>query len=235
MINKIDTPIEQCELKFSKDESGVFEGYASVFGGVDSDGDTIHKGAYAKTLETGRMPAMFINHNAYDIPVGRWVGLKEDDHGLVARGQIDMNHRDGPSLYSALKTGAMTGLSVGFRIFPEGAKNKSEGGRDIFDIDLKEISPVTFPADDNARIAVVKADIDEVTNLKSAEMFLRDAGLSRSMATAFASQFKAVILSESENAKDEQIAKLLMQIKERDHALQAHSSTEHLVRVINSL
>lgn len=237
MINKLDNPLDKCDLKFSTSTKGLFEGYASVFNGVDSDGDTIIPGAFTKSLSTGRQPAMFINHNAFDIPVGKYTRLAQDDHGLHVEGQIDMNHRDGPSLASALKNGAMDGMSIGFRIFPDGFKKKDDAdGRDITDIDLKEISLVTFPADSNARISVVKSDIDQIVTLKDAELILRDAGgWSRSMATAFVSQLKRIAQSESENAKDEQITMLMAKLREYERAVSVQNTTEQLVRLIKSL
>lgn len=237
MIHKLDNPIDHCELKFSKESKGEFEGYASVFNGVDAVGDTIIPGAFAETIKSGRTPAMFINHDSWSIPVGKWVALSEDSMGLHAKGQIDLNHKDGPSLYSALKTGAMTGLSIGFRIPSGGASDNEKGGRDISSIDLKEISAVTFPADDSARIEAVKTDdIKAITNYKNAELFLREsAGFPRSMATAFVSQLSHVSQSESEKVLKEQNTELkaiIMELRKRIGEQKCTEFTDYLVRAI---
>ena len=72
--------LEDVSLKFDG-ETGVFSGYASVFGGVDSYGDTIIKGAFEATLRNGK-PKMFFNHDWNSLPVGKWTKAKEDDKGL---------------------------------------------------------------------------------------------------------------------------------------------------------
>ena len=69
------------DVKFAN-ESGKFSGYASVWGGVDSYGDTILKGAYKETLVKHGMPKMFIMHKSYELPIGKWLSAKEDDKGL---------------------------------------------------------------------------------------------------------------------------------------------------------
>ncbi|MEG1653460.1 MAG: HK97 family phage prohead protease, partial [Hafnia sp.] len=81
---------EETEIKFTGDGlQGIFEGYASVFGNVDSDGDVILAGAFKNTLaQQTRKVAMFFNHRAWEIPVGKWEALQEDTKGLLVRGQL---------------------------------------------------------------------------------------------------------------------------------------------------
>ena len=227
MFLKVDNPLSQCNLKFDND-SGEFEGYASVFGGNDAVNDTIEKGAFSQSLEKGERISMFVNHNSMDVPVGDWVELSEDDTGLHAKGRIDLNHRDGPTVYSALKRSAMDALSIGFRMNKGDFEEKDDGGRIIKNLELKEISIVNFPADNSARIAVVKSDIDSITSLRDAEQLLRDSGFSKSMAIAFVSQLKNVIRSDSEAVFKEQITEL----KAR---LQGASQFEHLLKTLRSL
>jgi len=203
MINKIDNPIGTCNLKFADGDNGEFEGYASVFNGVDSYRDTILPGAFAETIKGDRPPSMFFNHDSYEVPVGDWIHLEEDDTGLFVKGKIDLNHRNGPTLYSALKRKAVDALSIGFRIPTGGAEERDDGLRIISQIDLKEISPVNFPADNAARISVVKADVGLIENLKEAEKFLRDAGYSRSAATALVSRIKELAQRDADQFDDE--------------------------------
>jgi len=198
MKNRLCTKIDLCDIKIAKDHNGMFEGYASVFGGNDSYNDTIEKGAYSNTIKNDRTPSMFINHDSREIPVGDWKSLSEDSKGLNVTGKIDLKHKDGPSLYSALERKAMDGISIGFVIPKGGSTNKeaSEGvpewmaGRTITEIALKEMSIVNFPADDDARILAVKSEVEQITDLKTAERFLRDVGFSRSVANAFVSRIK---------------------------------------------
>lgn len=204
MLRTLLTDIAVCELKFDDEsEPGHFKGYASKFDGNDSFDDTILPGAYKQTIKRKRSPHMFINHLSREIPVGDWLKLEEDKVGLIVEGLIDFNHLQGTSLHSAMKRKAMSGLSIGYNI-PKGGsepKNPEEpwAGRIISKIDLIEISVVTRPADDKARISQVKTEIDSIENLRDCELFLRDAGgLSRSMAVAFVGQFKAICQSDSD-------------------------------------
>ena len=67
MFHKLINLLENCQLKFSSDSPGEFDGYASVFGSVDEVGDTISKGAFTKSLDSGRTIKMFVNHAQHDV------------------------------------------------------------------------------------------------------------------------------------------------------------------------
>ncbi len=201
----------------------MFEGYASKFGGVDSYGDTIIKGAYKKTLKEDRKPSMFVNHDSFSVPVGDWVELKEDDTGLFVVGQVDMNHKNGPTVHSALKRGAMDGLSIGYKVAKGGGEENDTGGMDLSEIILREISVVNFPADDAARISNVKQEIENLKSLKDFELFLRDSGnFSKSTATVFVSRLMK--LKQSDSVTNDEIAELNARAK-RDN-------TQSLINVI---
>lgn len=192
-----------CEFKFDEGNSGEFEGYASVFNSNDKVNDTIIPGAFEKSLEAG-IPKMFINHNHQDIPVGDWVKMEEDEHGLFGRGRIDMNHHLGPSTHSAMKRGAMTGLSIGFTLGDGDFDEKDEdghpfGNRNIKNMDLREVSIVTFPCEPKAQIEQVKLeDFADFTDLKGLEAFLREScKFSRSAAAAFVGRVLKLAPSDS--------------------------------------
>ena len=224
MLHKLHNPNESCELKFSSSKTGVFEGYASKFGGVDSYGDTILKGAYEKTLKEDRKPSMFVNHDSFVVPVGDWLELSEDDVGLVVVGQVDMKHKDGPTVHSALKRGAMDGLSIGYKVAKGGGVENDNGGMDLSEIILREISVVNFPADDAARISNVKQEIENLKTLKDFELFLRDSGsFSKSAATAFVSRINK--LKQSESVANDEIAELKARI--------IRDNTQRLIDAIN--
>lgn len=209
MLHRTDNPVDQCELKFSSDEStGEFAGYATKFGLTDNGGDTILKGAYAESIKK-RLPKMFINHRHMDIPVGDWHTAKEDDVGLLVEGRIDLNHRDGKSLLSAMKRGAMNGLSTGVVRATMKFDRKDDGGRVIKSGDLREVSVVTFPMEENATIIAIKSEIESITSLKDAELFLRESGVfSRATATALVSRLRGLCQSDSDAELNEQIAEL---------------------------
>lgn len=198
MFQKLLNQLDHCQLKFDSSETGVFTGYASVFNSNDAVNDTIAPGAFTKSLSSGRAIKMFVNHDHKAVPVGDWVTLQEDSHGLRAEGKIDLNHMMGPTVYSALKRGALDGISIGFTMDKGDFTAKSEGGRLIKHVNLKEASIVSFPCEDQARISGVKSEISGLESLSDFEHFLRDAGgFSKSEAKYFVGQFVKCVRSDS--------------------------------------
>lgn len=170
-------------------DTGTFSGYASVFGGVDSYGDTIIKGAFESTLRNAK-PKMFFNHE-WTMPIGKWSKVREDDHGLLVEGELTPGLALSSDVRAAMKHGTLDGLSIGGYL-KKGDYEETEGGRIIRKwSNLAEISPVAFPADGSARIdlASVKsgsdliAEIEEIATVKEFEYLLRNvAGLSKGAA-----------------------------------------------------
>lgn len=170
------------ELK--ADEQGVIDGYGSIFGNVDSYGDIVAKGAFARTLADAdavkRMPAMLWQHNP-DEPIGVWSAMREDAKGLYVKGQLADTQR-GREALTLTKMGALTGLSIGYSTV-KFEYDQAKDIRTLVDVDLWEVSPVTFPANDKARISAVKS-ASEMTE-REIEEILRDAGFSKKEAKAF--------------------------------------------------
>lgn len=196
--------LNECDVKFSKDDDGSFEGYLSTFGSVDSYGDTIFKGAYEDTLkDRKRMPPMLLNHQAMSVPVGVWKSMQEDSVGLRVMGELTKGNSEAQQVYAAMKHGAMTGLSIGYR--PVKYEENDAGGLDLHKIDLKEGSIVSMPAEDSARIDVVKYEelFSNIESTKDFEYALRDAGCSRQVAKKLCSQFKDVCLRDAGGLKNE--------------------------------
>lgn len=188
-----DLALSDCEVKFAGNDSGVFEGYASVFGGVDSYGDTIVRGAYAETLKQENRKApilMLFGHNPGRV-IGKWTDVAEDSKGLHVRGEFTPGHTDAQNVRASMKHGAISGLSIGF--YARKAE-ETETGRILKGIDLVEVSVVSMPADTDARVdlASVKAYQDDIKSIRDAERFLRDAGMSKAAAAAFLSQVKSM-------------------------------------------
>lgn len=178
MLIKKTLALADCEIKLDG-ASGVFAGYASVFGSVDSYGDTILPGAYKRTLKQNGMPKMFLQHDAYGLPIGKWTDAREDDKGLFVEGELTLGMSRADDTYAALKHGTIDGLSVGYYLRANDYVAREDGGRDIKHISkLVEVSVVTFPADGAARIdlASVKSAIEEVDSIREFERLLRDAG-----------------------------------------------------------
>jgi HK97 family phage prohead protease len=189
------TPLADAELKFANDKP-TFTGYASVFGGVDTYGDTIHPGAFKAAVGDGAEVKMYFNHAwiKRELPIGKML-VKEDARGLfVERGEFTPGLKMADEVALAVRHGTVTGLSIGYRVNEAGVKKKDGGkGRDIYEIDLlKEVSIVDWPADPAALIDM-KAAIHEAESLKELENLLRDAaGFSRADATALVSRIKTL-------------------------------------------
>lgn len=190
--------LDQCELKFATDKPMTFEGYASKWGGVDAYGDTIVRGAYAETIKANPTLPMLFSHSQFR-PIGKIVSMVEDEIGLLVKGEFTRGNVDAENVAASVKHGAITALSIGYMV-PEGGYTATEkGGRILTRIDLYEISPVVFPADDGARIDLtsVKAGIASLKSIRDWEQFLRDeGGFSRSAAPALLAHLKAFFQGE---------------------------------------
>lgn len=187
--------LSDCDIKMDGGE-GRFSGYASVFGGVDSYGDTIVKGAYEYTLKKNGKPKMFLQHDSWSLPIGKWLSAKEDNHGLFVEGELTPGLSKAQDTYAALKHGTLDGLSIGYMLKAGDYEELSDGTRLIKRVsDLVEVSPVVFPADGAARVdlASVKTAVDTIETIRDFERFLRDAGgLSKGLTEALVSRAKIV-------------------------------------------
>lgn len=203
------------ELKVSGD-TGVFEGYGSVFNIEDFGGDIVVPGAFADTLAAqkaaGRMPAMLWQHRQAE-PIGVWTSMEEDAVGLKVKGQLAMKTARGVEAFELMKMGALSGMSIGYRV-REDSYDRVTGVRSLKKVDLVETSLVTFPMNDASRVSSVKT-IEELDSLSEIERHLRDAcGMSKSEATAMVSRIKSVI-SRSDSGEREPLAALTAALKAR--------------------
>ena len=165
------------------DKTGAFSGYGSLFDVEDSYCDIVRPGAFQASLKRskkdGRMPAMLWQHQHSD-PIGVWTKMQEDDKGLYVEGQLALDVRQGKEAYSLLKIGALNGLSIGFNTVKT-LWDKEAERRELIEVNLWEVSIVTFPALSPARIDDVKhvsadTDLDDLADLRFA-LDLRSAAL----------------------------------------------------------
>jgi uncharacterized protein len=212
MFTRRDISFDDAEIKLSKSGKSMFSGYASVFGGVDSYDDTIMKGAYEDLIDmvnkgSARMPKMFCNHRSYEIPVGKWTKMYEDEKGLYMEGEFTKGNPQAEVIKAGMEHGTIDGLSIGFRVGDyEIIETQGEKLRLIKTVaELPEVSIVTFPADDAARVDLssVKATLEQINDIRDFEAFLRDAGgFSKALAMATASRAKRLFTqSESESVE----------------------------------
>jgi len=161
---------------------GTFEGYGSVFGNKDLGNDVIEAGAFAKSLKK-RKPqnVKLLYQHKSDMPIGVFDEIKEDEHGLVVKGRLALKTQAGAEAYELLKMGALDGLSIGFRVNPKEVSYDKRGNKRIIkEVDLMEVSLVTFPMNPQATVRSVKG---EEISIREWENGLRDAfSLSRSEA-----------------------------------------------------
>jgi uncharacterized protein len=205
-------PLDASDLKFDDAREGTFSGYASVFGGVDSYGDMILPGAYSETLKNRQRPVLMRwNHGQHVI--GKWNRLEEDGKGLFVEGELTPGHSVASDALALLKHKAVDGLSIGYRIAPGGSEKDGKIRR-LKKIDLIEVSIVDVPADTAARVADVKAAIEEAASLKDVEELLREsANFSRADVTALVSRIKALVQSDSGPNEAAVIADLIRRVK----------------------
>jgi HK97 family phage prohead protease len=137
-------------------DDGTVEGYASLFGEVDQARDMIMPGAFAQTLKlrgVRRIPMLF-QHDPAE-PVGIWLELVEDWRGLRARGKLIPDVQRARELLALVRAGAIDGLSIGFKTV-RGRIDPRSRIRRIDQLELWEISIVTFPLLAGARVHTVK-------------------------------------------------------------------------------
>ncbi len=183
------------EFKFADIETtpGEFTGYASTFGNVDRGGDVVERGAFLKTLSL-KSPSdvlMLLQHNAKGYPIGDWLEIRENDHGLMVRGRLDLEDPDGARVYNAMKKGRLKGMSIGYFIPKGGAEMNRNGVRHLKEIALEEISIVTRPMNTRALADGVKLLGDMTAeDFREIEDDLRDAGFSGTERKRAVSVFK---------------------------------------------
>jgi HK97 family phage prohead protease len=171
MTSKYEIKNTTFELKEISDE-GVISGYGSVFGVTDLGNDIVMKGAFNRTLNTGKTVKMLWQHNREE-PIGVWTDIKTDDHGLVLTGQLALNTQKGRETHELLKLGALDGLSIGF--IAVDTEFNSKGEREIKEVNLKEVSVVTFPMNEDATVMAVKSEHPDLTveQIKEVSEFIR--------------------------------------------------------------
>lgn len=193
--------VSPIEIK-SLDEGGILEGYASVFGVQDSDGDVITKGAFSDSIKSGKQIKMLWQHDAREI-IGKWSEIREDDNGLYVKGSLILETQKGREAYALLKAGVLDAMSVGFNIIEAGDGSR---GRVIEKLDLWEISLVTWGANPEAKITNVKSITDF-------ERFLRDAGYSRKQAKAITSHGYRAAFDQCDVDEEQEVAEALKSLK----------------------
>lgn len=171
----------QLEHKFCRPEGGVvvgegavISGYASLFGAADQGGDVVERGAYAaslrRTVEAGGRVKMLWQHDPAR-PIGVWDEVCEDERGLWVKGRILTDVAQGREAAALVGAGAIDGLSIGYRTVR--AHKDEAGRRRLAEVELWEVSLVTFPMLPEARVAAKQDDGGAQAMRALAEIFRR--------------------------------------------------------------
>lgn len=132
----------------------VIEGYASLFGVEDLAGDVVRAGAFVRTLARQRNVGMLLQHLG-GRTAGRWTAIREDGRGLFVRGLVMDETAAGKAALNLIQAKALDGLSIGF--VARDWTSRSGGGRELKEIELREISLVASPMLPAARFAAAGA------------------------------------------------------------------------------
>jgi HK97 family phage prohead protease len=191
MLRKVEAPFQ---IKGLSDD-GTFSGYGSIFGNVDYHGEVVVEGAFKNSLaewrKKGKLPPVIWQHDKTQ-PLGPHTEMREDAKGLYLEGRLLKDTvPKAAEAYSLLKEDVISGLSIGFRVKLD-EWDRESGVTYLKELDLWEVSLVTFPANEQAGVTGVKAD--EIKSIRDYEAALRDEfGFSHAQAKALASAgFKAL-------------------------------------------
>ncbi len=186
------------------DPEGTIRGYGSIFGAVDSYGEMTMPGCFKKSLAQWRKAKrpikMLWNHSSLD-PIGGWYEFEEDDKGLALVGRLNLEVARARETYSLIKAREIDGLSIGyFEVKVDPYDYDSDEPRKLYELDLREVSPVTFPALKEAQLDPIKAKRmrGELLSIREYETALREKfGWSRAFAEDVATLgYKSVLLRE---------------------------------------
>ncbi|MDT8442368.1 MAG: HK97 family phage prohead protease [Desulfuromonadales bacterium] len=173
------------EIKADLDRR-TFEGYASTFGNVDLVGDVVVRGAFSKTLkERGDRVKVLWQHDA---PLGKPTEMHEDSEGLWVKGKVSKT-RLGDEALELMRDGVVDSMSIGYAPLKSDPDPDRKGVTLLKEVKLYEFSPVTFPANESARIAGVKALAGRLTDLVAA---VRAGDIEQDAVTELAEQLQKV-------------------------------------------
>ena len=216
MTTNTEKKFAALDLKEVSDE-GEFEGYASKFGDRDQGGDVVQKGAFRNSLKQRKASGvkMLWQHDP-SYPIGVWDEIKEDAEGLYVRGRLLTTVGKAKETYELMKAGVIDGLSIGYRTI-KALRDDATGFRQLKELDLWEISLVTFPMLTSATVTSVKGD----WNKRDAERVLRDAGMPNAMAVKLvAGGWDAANTSGVQGDPDDGLSDLAASIRQMNETLQ---------------
>ena len=151
------------KAKAVDEDTGIFEGLAAAYENIDLGGDVIHKGAFAETIAKDFDKIKILAQHNTNIPIGKPLYFEERDDGLFMRAQLSMT-TSGKDMLILLKDGVLNEMSIGYDIVED--DEDFDGTHHLNKLKLFEVSIVTFPMNENAKITGVKSVLGK-TSCKS--------------------------------------------------------------------
>lgn len=187
-------------------EIGTFSAYGNTFGNVDHAGDKTMKGAFTKCIAgwnaKAEQPQLLGQHGHTQNPIGIITSMKEDDNGLLFEGEFCLETQAGAEAYALVKMGALKRFSIGYQTIKQKA---NMGVNELHELDVKEISLVTFACNEDSLIQSVKSAVsngEDPTRL--IQKALQEGGFSKRAAqNAMSAAINAKNAEESQKTKAE--------------------------------
>ena len=164
LVTRADFAFQQIRADLQDTDYGVVEGYASVFGNVDSYGTTIANGAFQSTLADGLSKVKVLWNHDWDNPIGKVLEAREDSNGLFVKCQFSLGVEKAKEVFTLIKDQVIDSFSIGFNILDYEITNDQYV---IKSVELWDVSPVTFPANREAKITAcrsIKEHLDDANN-----------------------------------------------------------------------
>jgi HK97 family phage prohead protease len=162
-------------------DTGEFAGYASTSGNVDRGGDIVEVGAFKVSLDQyaqkGKLPKMLWNHDPNKV-VGVWMDMQEDEKGLFVKGRMIVDTQLGKETHVLMQQGAIDSMSIGYKTIEADFEGENASVRRLKQLELWEVSLVTFPMNPEAAITAVK----RLDHIGDVERILREAGVANKFA-----------------------------------------------------
>ena len=202
-------------------DDGTFEGYGSVFNVMDQGRDIVKRGAFRECVKERGCKGikMLYQHDSGKV-MGMWTDIHEDRKGLYCKGELAMNVPRVKDTYELMKMGAIDGLSIGYRALDYSWDKEDERVRYLKQVDVREVSVVTFPMNESATVTDVKSQVrdpetGELPTVRDFEQILRDEGFSAKEAKQIISAgYRSLLRDEAGDEEPDDPAKELVQILE---------------------
>jgi len=204
---------QKFEIKAHNDETGTFTAYANVFNIKDEANDVTMKGAFINTIAEHKakqtMPKLLAQHGHTSMPIGVITDMEEDEKGLKISGKFALGTQAGKEAYELVVMKAIDSFSIGF-VTVESKNDVFDGEsvRALLELDVKEVSLVTFACNEDSKIESIKsALLNNSVTPKMVQGALQESGLTNRQAEKAMQQIKRIDLStkESEMTQKEKV------------------------------